>query len=91
MRERATLVGGTIEIESQPGAGATVVVRIPVSPMAQEGRMNKLRILLAEDHETIRDGLKLLVNSQPDMEVIGAADNGRVAVQLAQQLQPISW
>lgn len=50
--------------------------------------MNKLRILLAEDHETIRDGLKLLVNSQPDMEVVGAAANGRVAVQLAQQLVP---
>ncbi len=50
--------------------------------------MNKLRILLAEDHETIRDGLKLLVNSQPDMEVVGEADNGRVAVQLAQELLP---
>ena len=50
--------------------------------------MNKLRILLAEDHETIRDGLKLLVGSQPDMEVVGEAENGRVAVQLAQQLLP---
>lgn len=50
--------------------------------------MNKLRILLAEDHETIRDGLKLLVGSQPDMEVVGEADNGRVAVQIAQQLLP---
>lgn len=50
--------------------------------------MDKLRILLAEDHETIRDGLKLLVGSQPDMEVVGEADNGRVAVQLAQQLLP---
>jgi len=50
--------------------------------------MDKLRILLAEDHETIRDGLKLLVNSQPDMEIVGEADNGRVALQLAQQLLP---
>jgi len=50
--------------------------------------MNKLRVLLAEDHETIRDGLKLLVNSQPDMETVGEADNGRVAVQLAQELLP---
>lgn len=50
--------------------------------------MNKLRILLAEDHEMIRDGLKLLVSSQPDMEVVGEADNGRVAVQLAQQFLP---
>ena len=50
--------------------------------------MSKLRILLAEDHETIRDGLKLLVNSQPDMETVGEADNGRVALQLAQELVP---
>jgi len=50
--------------------------------------MNKLRILLAEDHETIRDGLKLLVNSQSDMEVVGEADNGRAALQLAEQLLP---
>ncbi len=50
--------------------------------------MNKLRILLADDHQTIRDGLKLLVNSQSDMETVGEADNGRVAVQLAQELLP---
>jgi DNA-binding NarL/FixJ family response regulator len=50
--------------------------------------MTKLRVLLAEDHETIRDGLKLLVNSQPDMEIVGEAENGRVAVQLAQELLP---
>ena len=50
--------------------------------------MNKLRILLAEDHETIRDGLKLLINSQSDMEVVAEADNGRAALQLAEQFLP---
>ena len=50
--------------------------------------MNKLRIILAEDHETIRDGLKLLVNSRSDMEVIGEADNGRKALQLADETSP---
>jgi DNA-binding NarL/FixJ family response regulator len=50
--------------------------------------MNKLRILLAEDHETIRDGLKLLLNSQSDMEVVGEADNGRAALDLAEQFLP---
>ena len=55
----------------------------------RQGRtMNKLRILLAEDHETIRDGLKLLLNSQSDMEVVGEADNGRAALQLAEQFLP---
>lgn len=50
--------------------------------------MTKLRILLADDHEMFREGLKMLVNAQPDMEVIGEANNGRAAVALAQQLQP---
>ena len=50
--------------------------------------MNKLRIILAEDHETIRDGLKLLVNSRADMEVVGEADNGRTALQLAEEFSP---
>lgn len=50
--------------------------------------MNKFRILLADDHEMFREGLKVLVSSQPDMEVVGEADNGRAAVALAQELQP---
>lgn len=50
--------------------------------------MTKFRIVLADDHEMFREGLKMLVSAQPDMEVIGEADNGRAAVALAQQLQP---
>lgn len=50
--------------------------------------MNKLRILLADDHEMIREGLKLLVNRQTDMETIGEANNGRAAVALARELKP---
>ena len=50
--------------------------------------MNKLRILLAEDHETVREGIKLLVNAQTDMEVVGEAGNGEIAVQKAQELNP---
>jgi len=50
--------------------------------------MSNFRILLADDHEMFREGLKTLVSAQPDMEVIGEAKNGRMAVALAQQLQP---
>ncbi len=49
---------------------------------------NKLRILIAEDHLSVREGFKLIVDSQEDMEVIGEAGDGRVAVELARQLQP---
>ena len=48
----------------------------------------KLRILLAEDHETVREGLKLIVNAQPDMEVVGEAGDGVTAVAQAAKLLP---
>jgi two-component system response regulator NreC len=50
--------------------------------------MSKLRILLADDHQVMREGLRMLVGAQEDMEVVGEAENGRVAIALAQQLQP---
>ena len=50
--------------------------------------MEKLRILLAEDHLTVREGIKLLVNAQPDMEIIGEADNGEIAIKKTQKLAP---
>ena len=50
--------------------------------------MIKLRILLADDHAVVREGLKALVNAQPDMEVVGEAADGRAAWQLATELRP---
>jgi len=50
--------------------------------------MSEIRVLIAEDHETVREGLKLLVDSQEDMQVCGEAGNGREAVRLAQELNP---
>jgi len=50
--------------------------------------MTRIRVLIAEDHETVRQGLTLLINSQPDMEVVGEAGNGRDAVDRAEALRP---
>lgn len=45
-------------------------------------------ILLVDDHAVLRDGLKLLLNMQPDFQVVGEASNGRDAVRCALQLRP---
>ena len=50
--------------------------------------MSKIRILLADDHTVIRMGLKLLLERQPDFEVVGEADDGLTAGKLAAQLEP---
>ena len=47
-----------------------------------------IRILLADDHGLVRAGLRLLIAQQPDMQVVGEAENGRGAVDLAQKLSP---
>lgn len=50
--------------------------------------MAKLRILLVDDHETIREGLKVILNANADMEVIGEAEDGDGAVAQTSALHP---
>ena len=47
-----------------------------------------IRILLADDHKIMRDGLRSLLEKKPDMEVVGEAEDGRKTVQLARRLKP---
>lgn len=50
--------------------------------------MNKIRLLLADDHAVLRAGLRVLLNAQPDMEVVGEAGDGHEAVYKARELKP---
>jgi DNA-binding NarL/FixJ family response regulator len=54
----------------------------------QETTMSKIRVLIAEDHATVREGLKLILGAQSDIEVVGDTGDGRTAVTLTQQLRP---
>jgi DNA-binding NarL/FixJ family response regulator len=47
-----------------------------------------IKVLLADDHAVVRDGLRALLEAQPGIEVIGDAANGREAVREAQRLHP---
>lgn len=46
------------------------------------------KILLADDHTIIRQGLCALLDKQPDIEVVGAVEDGRKAVELVRELKP---
>jgi DNA-binding NarL/FixJ family response regulator len=50
--------------------------------------MTKHRLLLAEDHAILREGLKYLFSGEPDLEVVGEAEDGHKAVQQANALNP---
>ena len=85
MRERAVAVGATLETRSGTGGGAEITMRIPVATaggMTATGRRT-IRILLADDHAVVRRGLRMVLETEPDMEVVCEADDGLQAVELA--------
>jgi DNA-binding NarL/FixJ family response regulator len=50
--------------------------------------MERITVLLVEDHTIVREGLRMLLNAEDDIVVVGEADNGRTAIQLAKKLRP---
>jgi DNA-binding NarL/FixJ family response regulator len=50
--------------------------------------MNALRILIADDHDVVRQGLRAIIENEPDWEVCGIAVTGREAVERAKELKP---
>src|ERR1039458_2680277 len=51
-------------------------------------RKHKIRVMIADDHSILRAGLRMLVNAQPDMEVVSEASDGEKAVLTAMETKP---
>ncbi|HRO92148.1 MAG TPA: response regulator, partial [Promineifilum sp.] len=47
-----------------------------------------IRLLLADDHAVVRSGLRLLLEAQPDLAIIGEAENGEEAIRRTAELRP---
>ncbi len=78
-------------VPSEPAAPTRA--RPPERPVKGEsaeltGEVPKIRVLLADDHAVVRDGLRRLLQIQPDIEVVAQAADGIEAVDLALQLRP---
>lgn len=50
--------------------------------------MNKIQLMIVDDHPVVRDGLRGMLENQPDFEVIGEASDGEAAVRMAESLNP---
>jgi len=49
---------------------------------------NKIKLLLADDHKIVRDGIVSLLQNEEDLEIIGEAENGEIAIKQVEKLQP---
>ena len=85
MAERARLAGGELDVRSAPGGGTTVTLRIA----ELEGAV-VIRVLIADDHGIVRSGLRMLIERQPDMEVVAEAEDGVAALESTQAHRPTS-
>jgi CheY-like chemotaxis protein len=104
IRERLDLIGGKLEIESAPGSGSRFFMTAPLlqaeaaveptearreaPPVPPLEPSAQIRVLLADDHAVMRQSLALMLSQEPDIEVIGEAQDGGEAVELAARLRP---
>lgn len=98
MRERVTLVGGEFSIDSRPGVGTSVVAEIPLLdampvheepiPIVRGETSPPARLVVADDQAIVREGLRTMLASEPDFEVVGEATDGHEALGLCRNLQP---
>jgi NarL family two-component system response regulator LiaR len=57
-------------------------------PLTDQTNTGAIRVLIVDDHAIVRDGIRALLATKPDIEVVGEAGNGREAVSKAQSLLP---
>jgi PAS domain S-box-containing protein len=99
IRERLSHLGGRMQIDAAPGQGSRFTLVAPARLAQQSARSDafaadappadpKIRVLIADDHIVVRQGLLKLLEEQPDIHVIGDAGKGYEAVEMARRLKP---
>jgi CheY-like chemotaxis protein len=73
---------------NRPGARKPDMSDNPINPCLLENDLTALRILIADDHDLLRRGVKALLQSHPGWEICGEARTGREAVAKAEELKP---
>ena len=74
MRERVGLLGGRLASSPTEGAGTTIVAEVPL-----RDQEDTIRVLIVDDHAVVRSGLRLLLDAEDDIEVVGEAGDVRTA------------
>jgi PAS domain S-box-containing protein len=97
IREQLALLGGRMEVHSAAGQGSRFTLlaplRRPARPSEAKDKADhappkKVRVVLADDHQSMRRGLARMLEEEPDIEIVGQAEDGESAVKLAREVLP---
>jgi DNA-binding NarL/FixJ family response regulator len=77
MRERAHLWGGSVTIQGRPGIGTTVTIQIPSDTPVPEAGSGMIRVLVADDHATVREGIRRFILDTADLVVAAEASTAQ--------------
>jgi DNA-binding NarL/FixJ family response regulator/signal transduction histidine kinase len=86
MKQRARQIGGSLEIQSQPGVGTILTLRVPST--ADGAFRTHASVLIVEDQFFARLALRSVLQSREDFTIIGEAETGRAAISLFRQHKP---
>ena len=89
MRERARLWGGYVTINSTPGVGTTVTIWVPREIASLEVGTGVTRVLVADDHATVREGIRRFLADTTDLLVTREAGTAPEVLALQRPLQNI--
>jgi len=101
VRERLRLIGGEVQVRSAPGQGTCVILMaqaggasatpLPECLESSNGDgddEDRIRVLVVDDHQTVREALAGLLEQEAAIQVVGQASDGREAIELARLLRP---
>lgn len=99
IQQRIGLLGGQLRIDTAPGRGFRARLTVPRDESGEgtaaesdgttEADLSAMiRVLIVDDHRIVREGIAGLLQMHKDIEVVGQAENGRAAVELARDLEP---
>lgn len=91
LARRVTLVGGTFELDSPQGGGTVAVVRVPWR-QAREPRTARpggpISVVLVDDHDLVRESIAAALAEEDDLQIVGEAADGPVALELVRKIRP---
>ncbi len=94
VQERLQNRGCGFAVQSAPGRGSVFTILVATAeaaeaaPAIQSAARSKIRVLVVDDHSVVRQALAAMLNLSDDIEVVGEAENGRVALDRARRLLP---